>query len=263
MPSSRSRKGEAMHVATEFRVTATALNLRSSPAKASLALAVLRRGQTVRSLAPPQEADPGWLYIDTGRGRGWAASTYLAPVVDGAGSTAAVDVHRRQTELAHLHPACRAAVEAVLSQLEQESLPFRVYEAFRAPERQRHLHAQGRTMPGPRVTNAQPWESYHQFGLAVDLVLFENGRWSWDTGNGRRTQWQWMNQIGRAHGLEPLSWELPHLQLAGLRVADLRRGELPAGGDDSWLVNLEAAILRWDGTPAAPPPPATRPPLTS
>lgn len=41
---------------------------------------------------------------------------------------------------------------------------------FRSYEEQAALYFQGRTSPGPRVTNARPGQSLHNFGLACDLV---------------------------------------------------------------------------------------------
>src|SRR5512134_2288927 len=86
----------------------------------------------------------------------------------------------RDVDPAHLHPAVRGRVERVLARLAAERIPFRLFEGFRAPQRQQYLWDQGRVRPGAKVTNAQPWQSMHQYGLAVDLVLWENGKWSWD-----------------------------------------------------------------------------------
>jgi len=160
----------------------------------------------------------------------------------------------RISELDLLHPVVRNAVQEVFAQLEKEEIPFRVFESFRSPERQRMLYAQGRTAPGPRVTKAQPWSSYHQYGLAADFVLFIDGKWSWDDKGPRRKYWQRLHEIARAHGLEPLSWELPHLQYVGTTIEKLRAGDYPSFGDDSWADNLATAIEGWDGKqPAAPP----------
>jgi peptidoglycan LD-endopeptidase CwlK len=176
------------------------------------------------------------------------------------------DPNARSTDLALLHPVFRELVRAVLSDLENERLPFRVFEAYRSPTRQQHLFDQGRTRPGPIITRARPWQSYHQYGVAADFVLFENGRWSWDDTGERRAWWQRLHAIGRQWGLEPLSWEQPHLQLAGLSWQALHAGQYPAGGDASWAENLESAIVAWRGTPPAPPVPdvlPARPPITS
>lgn len=172
--------------------------------------------------------------------------------------------HQRDVDTAHLHPAVREAARLIVEELNTEGFPFRIFEAFRSPQRQEFLYAQGRTRPGPIVTKARPWRSYHQYGLAIDLVLFVNGQWSWKTSGEYRDAWKRMHQIGESHGLEALSWELPHLQMAGLDSGDLANGKYPSGGDESWAENLEAAIAGWSGTPAAPPVPEeipTRPPL--
>jgi peptidoglycan L-alanyl-D-glutamate endopeptidase CwlK len=167
--------------------------------------------------------------------------------------------HSRDTKLDHLHPTVRSAAQQVLQRAAAEGHPFELFEAFRTPQRQNYLWAQGRTRPGPIVTRAKPWSSYHQYGLAVDLVLRINGQWSWTTSGQYADSWERMNELGRNAGLEPLSWELPHLQMAGLKISELRGGDYPAGGDDSWAENLEAAIAGWAGTPAPPPPPEQLP----
>jgi peptidoglycan L-alanyl-D-glutamate endopeptidase CwlK len=46
-----------------------------------------------------------------------------------------------------------------------------VIESYRSYKRQQRLYDQGRSMPGEVVTNAQAWQSYHQYGLAVDFAV--------------------------------------------------------------------------------------------
>lgn len=55
-----------------------------------------------------------------------------------------------------------------------------IFEAWRSPARQQGLYEQGRSKPGKRVTAAKAWESWHNYGLAVDVALFKAGVWSWD-----------------------------------------------------------------------------------
>ena len=174
------------------------------------------------------------------------------------------DLNKRDTDLSHLHPVYRDRISAVLGQLTAEGVPFRIFEAYRSPQRQQWLFAQGRTRPGMKVTNARAWQSYHQYGVAADIVLYVNNQWSWDDSGPRREWWKRLHQVGRQNGLEPLSFETPHLQLSGVKQADLQRGRYPAGGDDSWAENMEAAIVSWEGAPASPPVPAEipeRPPM--
>jgi peptidoglycan L-alanyl-D-glutamate endopeptidase CwlK len=171
---------------------------------------------------------------------------------------------KRDQELTHLHPFFREKVEALLNKLSQERLPFRVFEGFRSPQRQQYLFEQGRTRPGNIVTQARPWTSFHQYGLAADFVLYVGGKWSWETSGEKRQMWTRLHQLGRENDLTPLTWELPHLQLPGLDIGSLKEGDYPPDGDVSWAEWLEAAIQSWSATPAAPPVPMIipeRPPL--
>jgi hypothetical protein len=168
----------------------------------------------------------------------------------------------RDTDILHLHPEFRRRIVRVLGRLEDEGIPFRLFEGFRGAARQGELFAQGRTKPGAKVTNARPWQSYHQFGCSADLVLYVDGNWSWDDKGPRAAWWKRLQIIGREEGLEPLSWELPHLQLKGLTVAGLRAGKYPKDGDSPWAENLAAAIRKYpSGAPPVPKIAPERPPL--
>lgn len=162
---------------------------------------------------------------------------------------------KRQAELSALHPAIRDRVKKIKAELNNLGFAFEIFEAYRSPQRQAYLYAQGRDRPGNIVTKAPPWTSYHQYGLAVDFVLKINGNWDWSSSGANAAAWTKLHEIGRNNGMEPLSWELPHLQMAGLSIAALHAGHFPDGGDESWATNLEAAIVSWTGSPAAPPPP--------
>jgi hypothetical protein len=170
------------------------------------------------------------------------------------------DPSMRRTDLQALHPIMRESVAELMKSFQAEGLPFRVFEAFRTPERQAWLYEQGRGRPtGPVVTNAQAWSSYHQYGLAVDFVLWLNGAWSWSSLGVNAGRWERLHTLGGKVGLEPLQFETPHLQVAGLTIKDLRAGKFPADGAISWRDNLEAAVISWSGVPASPPIAALRP----
>lgn len=151
------------------------------------------------------------------------------------------------SDLSLLHPVFRAAVQATLAELALDPVPapFRLFEGYRSPERQAHLYAQGRTDRGTVVTHAKPWESYHQYGLGADFVLWVGGTWSWSTTTQQHVKW-WgrLRDVGIKHGLEGLNFEAPHLQLKGLSSKNLRAGILPDGGDDAWRENIDAALAR-------------------
>lgn len=172
---------------------------------------------------------------------------------------------KRRNDLNALHPVMRRKVKAVQKKLDAAGIPMRVFETYRSPHRQAKLYAKGRTDSGSRVTNANAWESYHQYGVAVDFVRFENGKWNWNTRTAvERAQWDQFHDIARNEGLEPLSWEKPHVQLANLTLTQLMNGDYPDGGDEAWETALSDAIASWEG-PDAPPYPeeAERPPMQS
>lgn len=252
--------------ALTYEVTAAGLNLRDQPGKQGRILAVLGRGDRVVAAGPEQG---GWLPVVAAGRAGFASAGFLRPLdlppaavappvpaatpVTAAPVLAAPDVNVKDRDMARLHPKMREAVESVLAQCRAEGLPFRVFEANRTPERQAWLYTQGRSRPGAIVTKAQAWESFHQYGLAVDFVLFENNQWSWDDKGPRARYWQRLPQLIAQAGLRSLSWEAPHAEWP-TSMAELQAGRWPDDGDASWHDTLEAAVDRWQGRglPGAP-----------
>lgn len=55
----------------------------------------------------------------------------------------------------------------------KSGLDYRVICGTRTFEEQAALYAKGRTAPGPKVTNAKPGSSMHNFGLAIDCGVFK------------------------------------------------------------------------------------------
>lgn len=155
-------------------------------------------------------------------------------------------------DLAVIHPVVREALVRTVADLNEEGFPFAVFEAYRTPQRQAYLFGQGRTRKGPIVTQAQPWESYHQYGLAADVVLKPATGWTWDASAQFVAAWDRLHEIGEKYGLETLKFERPHLQLHSFMIKDLQAGKLPGGGDAAWWDNLQSVIKGWKGTPLAP-----------
>lgn len=127
---------------------------------------------------------------------------------------------RTLKRLSAVHPELKRRIETLIAQLAAQGLTVEVVQGFRAPEEQDALYAQGRTKPGKKVTNAKRWQSNHNYGLAVDLCPFENGKPNWDA---PFSTWQ---TIGRAAEVLGLEWggrwakfrDLPHVQMPGLTV---------------------------------------------
>ena len=84
-----------------------------------------------------------------------------------------------------LHPNLREEVKTMYEEI-CEALTGRAVCRFshtlRTDKEQDELYAQGRTKPGKKVTNAKGGQSYHNYGLAFDIVLIIDGKEaSWDT----------------------------------------------------------------------------------
>lgn len=60
----------------------------------------------------------------------------------------------------------------------ENGLDVQIASGFRSVKEQNELYAQGRTKPGPIVTNAKGGLSAHQSGLAVDLYFLVDGKGS-------------------------------------------------------------------------------------
>lgn len=74
-----------------------------------------------------------------------------------------------------LHPKLEGEAIAIIMDVNAKRLlgpsRLRCTCALRSPATQDQLYSQGRTAPGKVVTWAKGWQSYHQYGLAMDLVL--------------------------------------------------------------------------------------------
>lgn len=80
-----------------------------------------------------------------------------------------------------LHPKAKGIFSQFIDECEKAfNTTFRVSQGLRTIAEQDALYAQGRTKPGPVVTNAKGGTSYHNYGLAVDLVaMFPDGSIDW------------------------------------------------------------------------------------
>ncbi|PWJ44765.1 M15 family metallopeptidase [Sediminitomix flava] len=112
-----------------------------------------------------------------------------------------------------VHPLLYQKVEQMRLQLQKEGIYIKVIRGHRNLKEQARLYAQGRTTKGGIVTNAIPGLSFHNYGWAVDVVVFENGKPKW---NNRH--WDRIGEVGKSLGL---TWggdwkklvDRPHFQL--------------------------------------------------
>jgi peptidoglycan L-alanyl-D-glutamate endopeptidase CwlK len=99
------------------------------------------------------------------------------------------------------------------------------------------IYAQGRTKPGKIVTKAKGGQSYHNYGLAIDIVIMvdkdKNGSFesaAWDTktdfDGDKKSDWIEVVNVFKQHGWEAgIDWRFmdpPHFQKTfGYSVRDL------------------------------------------
>ncbi|MGP4061518.1 D-alanyl-D-alanine carboxypeptidase family protein [Halobacillus sp. H74] len=112
-----------------------------------------------------------------------------------------------------------------------EGINVQISSGFRSFDRQRELFNQGRYgNSGNIVTHAEPGQSVHNYGLAIDYFLT-----TWDGSTAKWTvnnDWKRIAEIGKSLGF---SWggdwkwkDYPHLELTGgLSWRDLKAGKRP------------------------------------
>src|SRR5215469_10219579 len=122
-----------------------------------------------------------------------------------------------EDRLKDVHPLLADKVRQMADLLAQEGITIRVTQGLRTWDEQDKLYQQGRTTPGEIVTNAQPGYSYHNFGLAVDVVPMMPLGPDWDV---THPVWGRTVAVGVSVGLAPGAlWrtfkDYPHFQLTG------------------------------------------------
>lgn len=80
-----------------------------------------------------------------------------------------------------IHPELVKELEEVYDEIRNRGVNVRFTQVYRTLQEQDELYAKGRTVAGSVVTNARGGQSYHNYGLAVDVVLLTGGGGvSWD-----------------------------------------------------------------------------------
>ena len=129
-----------------------------------------------------------------------------------------------------IHPVLRNEVREIYEEICKalsDNVRCRFTHTLRTFAEQDALFAQGRTKPGRIVTNARSGRSWHNYGMAIDIVLlvdknrdgvFESA--SWDTkadfdGDGRRDWIEIVNifkEYGWEWGGDWKFYDAPHFQ---------------------------------------------------
>lgn len=132
---------------------------------------------------------------------------------------------RTERNLWTLQLPAQSAARRLLRALTASRIDARIISGTRSYDEQNRLFTRGRYgNPGPRITNARGGRSSHNFGVAWDIGIFENGSYLTNA-----TPYDRAANIGLAPGIE---WgghwvtfvDRPHYQLAlDLDVSEVRR----------------------------------------
>ena len=110
---------------------------------------------------------------------------------------------------------------------------------------QNDLFAQGRTKPGAIVTRAKGGQSWHNYGLAVDIVLLVGGKASWDIktdyDKDGRSDWMEVVDIFKRYGWEwGGDWKFfdaPHFQKTfGMSINEMLKRHIAGKVDKQGFV---------------------------
>jgi peptidoglycan L-alanyl-D-glutamate endopeptidase CwlK len=118
-----------------------------------------------------------------------------------------------------LRPEFRIMVDAWLADMKAMNLVPLITCTLRTGAEQDALYAKGRTAPGAVVTHARANQSAHQYGLAIDFVIMDNGKPDW---SGTSEAWNDAIELAQNAGMVSLRpMESAHLQHPNWKVLSL------------------------------------------
>lgn len=124
---------------------------------------------------------------------------------------------KNTSKLSGVNPNLASKVKAMAADLKKQGIDIAVVDGMRSFAKQNSLYAQGRTKPGQKVTNVKAGNSFHNYGLAVDVAPMKNGKIDW---NAPKSTWDAIGKAGVKQGLEwGGNWkgfkDRPHFELDG------------------------------------------------
>lgn len=126
---------------------------------------------------------------------------------------------------------------------DRTGITIEVISGLRSWQQQAALYAQGRTKPGAIVTKARPGSSWHNYGLAIDLGLFANGKYL-DSADPKRAD-RIYKELGALAATMGIEWagtwktftESPHFQNRfGMSIAEAKAKMEAVGFDVQKIV---------------------------
>jgi hypothetical protein len=133
---------------------------------------------------------------------------------------------KKNSKITKLFPRVERDIKTFLKLAKEKGIPCRVTEGFRSIERQNELYAQGRTTKGNIVTNAKGGESFHNYGVAFDIVPLAGY-------NIKSSQWAILGEIGTSLGYDWGGYwkggfvDKPHYELTfNYTLKDFQKGDV-------------------------------------
>lgn len=126
-----------------------------------------------------------------------------------------------------LNPKVKVLAERFIASCDKQGIDVLITSTYRDAESQNALYAQGRTLPGSKVTNAKGGQSFHNWKCAFDFVPLVNGKAQWNdvalfTKCGEIAESVGLEWAGRWNKFK----ELAHCQYTGgLTLADFQAGK--------------------------------------
>jgi peptidoglycan L-alanyl-D-glutamate endopeptidase CwlK len=127
-----------------------------------------------------------------------------------------------ENRLKNVHPELARRVTLLLVNFAIKGVEMRVTQGLRTYAEQDAIFAQGRNgHKGKIVTNAKGGQSFHNFGIAVDLCPFVDGKARFDDEKA-------FDSIGEEALIVGLEWggnwkkikDRPHIQLGGISIKE-------------------------------------------
>jgi hypothetical protein len=184
----------------------------------------------VNDIADPDRLRVGQRLVLPDAGLAAAGLSAASPIVPAPGTTSTATAALLSTRvqslnaarLAQVHPALARRGGAMVDLCAVAGIAVLITQGLRTWKEQDDLYAKGRTITpiGKRhvVTKAKGGQSYHNFGLAVDIVVLDAvGKTDWDV---THPAWFRAAEIGKSLGL---AWggdwkgfkDRPHFQYTG------------------------------------------------
>jgi peptidoglycan L-alanyl-D-glutamate endopeptidase CwlK len=162
----------------------------------------------------------------------WGAiyARIVNPTVDGLPPGEAIEAvdPRSEKNIATLLPEVQPMARALVQRAAFNGIRIKIISGLRTYAEQEELYAQGRTKPGPKVTNSRGGYSNHNFGIAFDIGVFEGQKYLPES-----VKYKAVGALGTDLGLDwGGNWtsivDQPHFQLRPVWSVDLTEREMLA-----------------------------------